>query len=224
MQISILLILFFQTACSNSPIGNDTTLLQKDTVVISKPITNEIAGSSYRKRATQYQIVNQSDTSKFSIILIESNKNEFDYDGSVHLDIHFDKNKSFQEQKEELNTLLNKASEEYKFDSLKSIFSLWLPSLGDLDIKTSKELENNKDIKLILKNYWKLNDFLLTSSLSKEINEIFKKYNLTVKQFTIEHFSYFATPETLKRYSKIETNPTAFPKNILEGAMWIYFD
>lgn len=224
MKLSILLILFFQAACGNSTASIDKTILPADTVVISKPITNEIAGSSYRKRATQYQVVYQSDTSNFSIIVIESNKNEFDHDGSVHFNFHFDKNKSFREQKEELYILLNKASQEYKFDSVKSIFSLWLPSLGDLNITFSKELENNKDVKLILKNYWKLNDFLLKSSLAKELNEIFKKFNLTVKQFTIEHFSYFAKPETLNRYSKIETNPTAFPSKIMEGAMWIYFD
>ena len=224
MKLSILLLLFFQTACGNPPAGLDTNLLPNDTLVISKPITNEIAGSAYRKRATQYQIAHQSDTSKFAIILIESNKNEFDHDGSVHLEFHFDKSKSFKEQKQELNILLVKASKEYKFDSLKSIYSLYLPSLGDLNIKVSKELEDNKDLKLIMKSYWKLNDFLLKSSLSKEINEIFKNYNLTVKQFTIEHFGYFAKPEIINKFSKIETDPNAFPTKIMEGGIWIYFD
>lgn len=224
MNLSILILFFFQMTCSNEATIGDRYLLSKNTVVISKPITNEIAGSAYRKRATQYQLANQFDTSKFAIIISESNKNDFDHEGSVHLEIHFDKNKNFREQKVELNMLLEKASEEYKFDSLKSIYSLWLPSLGDLDIIISKELENNNDIKLIQEDYWKLNAFLLTSSLSKEINDIFKKYNLTVKQFSIEHFSYFARPETLIRYSKIETNPNDFPTKIMEGAMWIYFD
>lgn len=224
MKPSILFVLFFNSVCGYASESTGTISFNKDTVVISKTITNEIAGSAYRKRATQYQVLSQSDTSRFAIILIESNKNEFDHDGSVHLKFHFDKNKSFREQKEELNILLDKASKDYKFDSLKSIFSLWLPSLGDLNITLSRELENNKDIKSIVKNYWKLNDFLLASSLSIELNEIFKKYNLSVKQYAIEHFGYFAKPGTLNRYSKIETNPAAFPKKIMEGSMWVYFD
>lgn len=207
----------------NKAADADRPLFLNDMVVISKTITNEIAGSAYRKRATQYRLANKSDTSQCTIIIIESNKNEFDHDGSVHLQIDFDKNKSYREQKAELAMLLETACKEYKFDSLKSIYSLWLPSLGDLNIKISKELET-KDVKLIRKNYWKLNDFLLTSSLSKEINDIFKKYKLRAKQFSIEHFGYYAGPETLKRYSKIETDPADFPAKIIQGAMWIYFD
>ena len=207
----------------NAYIAYTYPLLQ-DTLVISKPITDELAGSAYRKRATQYQIVTQFDTSKFAIIISESNKNDFDHEGSVYLYFRFDEKKSFREQKAELNMLIEKASEEYKFDSLKNIYFLDLVSLGDLNIDISRELENNKNQKLILKNYWKLNDFLLESSLSKEMNDIFKKYKLTVKQFTIEHFSYSPAFEILSRYGKIETKRIDFPAKIMIGTMWIYFD
>lgn len=224
MKHAILFLLFLSTVFNRSTAGAVTPFLVNDTIVISKPITDEIAGSAYRKRATQYQFVHQADTSGFSIIFIESNKNDFDHEGTVYAELIFDRNKSIREQKEELAFLLNKASEEYEFDSLKSIFSLWLPNLGDLNIRASRELEMDKDKKLILKDFWKLNDFLLKSSLAKEMNEWFKKYNLTVKQFSIEHFNFSSKPETLRLDSKIETKPDYFPKSIMEGEMWVFFN
>ncbi len=192
-----------------------------DTLIITKSITNEIPGSAYRKRANLYQMVNKNDTSKFSIILLESNKNEFDNDGSVHLNIRFDKTKSFKEQKAELSLLLKYASKDYRLDSLKGIFALNMLSLGDLNIQTSKELVNQKNLAEILKSHKKLNSFLLKSSLSGEFNSIFERYHLAIKNYSIEHFGFGSDIGSLNKYSKIETNKTDLPTRIMRGAMWV---
>lgn len=224
MKLTVLLIFILQIACGVPATNSDLKMTLNDTIVISKKITNEISGSAYRKKATQYQLINSFDTSKFSIIISESNSNEFDHAGSVYLELNFDKDKSFRQQKQELKVLLANASKEYKLDSLKSIYSIWTPTLGDLDLKVSKELESRKDIKKIQNNYWRLNDFLLNSSLSLEINDIFSQYKLTVKQYSIEHLSYYSKLEILKEYSKIETKPIDFPMEIIAGQMTIYFN
>jgi len=224
MKLTVLLIFILQIACGVPATNSDLKMTLNDTIVISKKITNEISGSAYRKKATQYQLINSFDTSKFSIIISESNSNEFDHAGSVYLELNFDKDKSFRQQKQELKVLLANASKEYKLDSLKSIYSIWTPTLGDLDLKVSKELESRKDIKKIQNNYWRLNDFLLNSSLSLEINDIFSQYKLTVKQYSIEHLSYYSKLEILKEYSKIETKPIDFQMEIIAGQMTIYFN
>ena len=222
MKSSLLLTSLIYLSCGLPSTKKDLEKTKNDTVVISKKITDEIAGSSYRKRATKFQLVNLMDTSKFSIIISESNNNEFDHEGSIYLEIYFDKNKNYKEQKQELKKILIEAARHYNLDSLKSIYSIWPPSLGDLNIKISKELENKNGLKAVPENYRKLCDFLLTSSLTQEMNDVFKDYKLIVKGYGIEHFGY-SDIETLKEYSKIESQPNTFPKKIITGDLTIYF-
>jgi len=223
MKFSILLTSLIYFSCGLPSTKKDLETTKNDTIVISKKITDEISGSAYRKRATKFQLVNQLDTSNFSIIISESNNNEYDNEGVVYLEIEFDKDKNYKQQKQELKKILIEASKHYKLDSLKSIYSIWLPSLGDLNVKVSKELENKNQLESIPENYNKPCDFLLKSSLTQEINDIFKDYKLTVKGYGIEHFGYYSTGNVIKEYSKIETKIYDFPRNVITGDLTIYF-
>src|SRR5688572_9706355 len=76
-----LILLFLLTTSYKASLGGPGPP-SDDTMVISKSVIDKIFGSAYIKRATQYQIVNQQDTSKFLIIFTESIKTAFEQEGS----------------------------------------------------------------------------------------------------------------------------------------------
>ena len=118
----------------NPKLVQDNAILLQDTTVGSKIITDEIAGSAYRKSAKGYFLIIGKDTSKFTCIFSDSKDGKY-----VSLDfIGKDNQTSYRERMEHLRIILPFASKDYKMDSLKSIYFGRLVNNGDIAIELTK--------------------------------------------------------------------------------------
>lgn len=185
----------------------------------SKEITNEIAGSAYRKRATQYFIVNEVDTSSFKPIVILSNS---DASVRIRFDIGYRVNDlSYADRLSQLKTILKKASQDYNLDSLKYVGIGRLVLHGDMTAALSAsyiDLYGDKGISV--KEYGKVCAFLSASQLSIDLNNIFTAYNIEIESYSIEK-AFFTSRKVLKTYSKLDNDTINIPEKILDCDCWI---
>ena len=192
-----------------------------DTIIAKKNITEEIAGSAFRKRATGYfQIVNK-DSSDFMVVFSEGK------DGKVRIGCRYDqlnrKGKLYKTRINEFKRIINSAKSYYDLDSLSSIGVGRLISTGDLAISITNEYINKygNDFKTI--DYKRVTDFLLDSKLTRDINEILRPYSKRVKMIECEKI-FFTTKEDLYWASIVETDSTLVPDKLLDCMTWIILE
>lgn len=226
--IIILITVFAFYSCSNQArqkqkketlIQTDLTL---DTIIGSINITDELAGSSYRKRATGYFMVVQNDSSRYMPIFSESKNN-----GEIKIHPNFqysNETKSYSQRLNELKLILPKAAKEYNLDSLKSMSIGRLLSSGDLAITITEEYKakfGNTNV-VLTEDYDKISNFLLESTLVKDLNKLLKPYSKVVSKVDIEKV-FFTDKKGLFGYSKILRDTTNIPDKILDFTTWVEF-
>lgn len=110
--------------------------LAADTVIVSQIITDQLPGSAYRKRATAYFIVVNSDTSDFRPVFMEYNDGNI----GVDLNISYSRNNITHEQRmNELAKILKKATNEYSMESLRGIRLGRLILTGDVAVEVTRQ-------------------------------------------------------------------------------------
>jgi hypothetical protein len=189
-----------------------------DTIVGSKTITDEIAGSAYRKRATGYFVIIGKDTSDYTCILTESKDG-----GKVSIDLNIPYSKAeipYRKRLEELKTILPKAATDYNFDSLASISLGRLILSGDLAIDITKQYRQTFGTSNKLKDYKTVEQFLLKSKLSTDLDNLFKEYSISVDNVSIEKL-FLTSRKELYWASKIETDTTNIPDRILDCMTYV---
>ncbi|MBG9377905.1 hypothetical protein I5907_16815 [Panacibacter sp. DH6] len=194
----------------------DNSIFLPDTTVGSKIITDEIAGSAYRKSAKGYFLIIGKDTSKFTCIFSDSKDGKY-----VSLDfIGKDNQTSYRERMEHLRIILPFASKDYKMDSLKSIYFGRLVNNGDIAIYLTKNYRMKFGKSDKISNYSTISRFIEKSKLCSDINLIFKPYSISVKKVMVEKV-FFTSKKELNRTSKIETKPSEINDKILDCLTWI---
>jgi len=192
-----------------------------DTLIEKNNITNEIAGSAYRNRATGYFMIVNKDSSDFMPIFSEYKDN-----GNVGLNLNLPYSKSnmtYYQRLNELELILPVAALDYNFDSLKSISFGRLILSGDLAIQLTKEYREKFGEKELIAtaDYKEISEFLLAeSTLTKDLNKLLKPYSKSVSRVGIEK-AFFTKKEELLKYSKISVDTTVIPEKILDFMIWI---
>ncbi|MGB4774399.1 MAG: hypothetical protein WBP45_04450 [Daejeonella sp.] len=193
-----------------------------DTIVISKDLTGQVAGSAYMKRSTGYQICIGIDTSDLMIVLSELKEG-----GRIYVDFnHYlgRTKKNYRNKMEELKVILPKAKDDYNFADLKtlSVGIGRLASNGDLAIKVTNEYNKKfgKGVKVpmykMLPIHQKVSDFLLQSTLAKDMNTLFEPYSFVVKRVSVEKVAFMPKKSLYYNSAKIETGPAEVPDKILD--------
>ena len=224
--INLIIAVFYscsnQTGKKKEAENNAKTIQTKDTIIGKKVISNEIAVSSYRKRATGYYTIISNDTSEFMPILSESKDN-----GRIGLNLNLPyskRNITYSQILDELELILTEAAKDYNFDSLATMSIGRLILSGDLAIIVTEEYKNrfgNKE-KISTSDYKEISDFLIASTLAKDLNDLLKPYSKSVSRIGIEK-AFFTDKEELFRYSKISRDSTEIPEKILDFMTWINF-
>lgn len=217
------LFVFILTGCNNNRQNHfaQTTTENKvtiDTIVGSKTITDEIAGSAFRKRATGYFVIIGKDTSDYTCIFTESKDG-----GKVGIDLnirYFKAEMTYKQRLEELRIILPKAATDFNFDSLKSIGFGRLILSGDLAVDITKQYYQKFGTSDKLENYTTVGQFLKESKLGTDLNNLFKKYSISVDKVLIEKL-FLTSRQDLYWASKIETDTTKLPDNILDCITWV---
>ena len=215
-RLIFILLIVFSFSCRNNrkeSVQNvpDTkkAFNEPDTLTESIPITDEIAGSAYRKRARGYFIITDGDTSAFMPIVTESKESR------VGIDIRFNKEMTYAQQFKELKTLLAEAVKDFEFDSIRSITLGRLITTGDLAIEISNELNLDKELKNNLNDYPKVVVFLMKSKLASDFNSLLNPYNIYVDTIYPEKI-FLTSQKELYIHSKIETDSVQIPDKILD--------
>ena len=143
MRVLLILMAFTVFACSNKTdngtVVNSTKNFGTDTIVAKTDITDEMAGSAYRKRAHSYFVVIGTDTSSFKPVFSEASES-----GSVSMNLNIPYSKatvSYQRRLFELKKILEIVKQDYPLDSLTSISYGRLIQSGDLAIELTQEHE-----------------------------------------------------------------------------------
>lgn len=188
-----------------------------DTIVGSKTITDEIAGSAYRKRAIAYFVIIDKDTSDYSCIFAESK------DGgkvSINLNIPYSKaSMTYRKRLEELKIIMPKSATDFNFDSLTGIYFGRLVLSGDLAVDVTKQYRKKFGTSDKLQSYLTVGEFLKESKLGVDLDNLFKPYSVSVDKVSIENL-FYTTPKDLYWASKLETDTTNVPDKILDCMTW----
>jgi len=230
MKNSVLIFLLFVVfySCLNQTeqkkkIENEIKIEKfSDTIIGKKNITNEIAGSAYRKRATGYFVIVKKDTSGFMPIFSESKDN-----GRIGISQklpYSNETETYFQRLSELKLILPEAAKEFNFDSLSNMSIGRLILSGDLAITITEEYKNKFGEKEVITtaDYSEISEFLLESRLTKDLNKLFEPYSKSVEKVRIEKV-FFATRDELLKFSKVSKDTADIPNKILDCMTWIKF-
>lgn len=200
---------------SNEEVQTPTKSTQ-NTIVGSRPITHEIAGSAYRKRATGYFVITEGDTSSYMPIFTEAKSG-----GQVVLELNISylvDSLTFRQRLNELVTILRKASSEYDFDSLNGIFIGRLIQTGDLAIEITKQYNEQIGAPSFIRtvDYENISKFLGKSKLADEFNILLEPYSLTVGNIGVEKVFFTHKEELVQMNIATVTDTSDYPDKILD--------
>jgi len=224
MRVLLILMMFTVFACSNErdnkTVFSSTKNARTDTIVVKSAITDEIAGSAYRKRADSYFVLIGADTSSFKPVFSEASES-----GTVSMNLNIPYSKatvSYERRLFELKQILERVTQDYSIDSLKSISYGRLILSGDLAIKLTHEYEKRfgKNKTVTTKQYKEISEFLLSSTLTEDLNCLFKPYDKSVKRIGIEKV-FFTTKDELLAYAQIAVDTSSIPERIIDFMTWI---
>lgn len=220
--IYIGLLLLLLSSCShrqsNSSLIAQIESSKSDTIVGKKTITDEIAGSAYRKRAIGYFVINGKDTSKFTCIFIESKDS-----GKICIDLnlpYFKEGVTYKQIKKELQKILCVAKNDFNFNLLYSIHIGRLIQIGDIAIEVSKQYTDKFGFQKKITDYRKVESFLKESQLGKDFDNLLNPYSFVVSDISSEKVFFTSKRELLFR-SKVDTDTTKIPEKILDCMTWI---
>jgi hypothetical protein len=198
IKISLVLLTIFLFGCKRNPQNNftQTTTENKitvDTIVGSKSITDEIAGSAYRKRAIGYFVIIDKDTSDYTCIFTESKDG-----GEVDIDFimkNFKADITYRQRLDELKIVLPKAAADFNFDSLKGIYFGQLVFSGDLTVDVPKQYQQKVGINDKCQSYPAVGQLLKESKFGVDLDNLFKPYSVTVDNVSIEKHFFTSTKD-----------------------------
>lgn len=201
---------------------NAASAERPDTTIGRRTITNEIAGAAYRKRAIEYFVIANSDTSIFTCISFEASEGN-----RISIDMRFprgvrreDDDVTYRRRMAELSKILEEVGKDFNLDSLRGIFLGRLVANGDLAVVVTKELFLKFGADYSIKNYQEVRQFLKDSKLATDLNNIFKKHALQVKRISVEKV-FFTSKRDLFWSSAVATDTTEIPNRILDCMIWV---
>ena len=226
MKITILLnvlIVFFISCNDNNRKSTklETNIgkheLSNDSSVCRYDISDEIAGSAYRKRGIGYFVVIDKDTSDFHCIFTESK------DGNVNINLqipYLKKSTTHVERMKELKLILDNANNDFNFDSLKYIGFGRLILSGDLAVEITNEYVKKFGTNSKLMDYKTMKQFFIDSKLGYDLNNVFKPYSIIVTDVSLEKL-FFTTKKDLYWASRIEIDSSLVPEKIIDCITWV---
>lgn len=183
-----------------------------DTLIGSMTLTDEIAGSAYRKQAKAYFLIIGDDTSDFRSIVTEAKE-----DNQVDIEIRFRRSMSYTQQMRELGKLLPAGAADFSYDSLTSISIGRLITTGDLAVALSRDIKWNR---ILVKDYDDVQQFLLNSKLAADFNRLLSPYHKRVKHVGVEK-AFLADKRILFANAEVESDSSAIPDKILDCITWL---
>lgn len=183
----LIFLMAFVFACENKDAENSTVLppstsRQSDTVIISKLRTLSASyDTGFLSRSHWYYWTVGNDTLDFQLLI-----NEYSSDSLIGLSIHHKKPVSLSTALRRIENCFEVIKNDYQLNKLSSLY-LERPLLyPDLVKSLSSKYEQDFGVKEI--SYDRLNNFLLQSELTAQLNNLLSPFNKKVKRYSIEKF------------------------------------
>ena len=180
----ILLILLISCVQDNKSNAENTKVLEemKDTILTKQQnVLNRSYEVGFYSKSFSYYWLAGKDTIDFFI-----NVAEYEKDSTFHINIHHKKPLLFSTTLHKVNQSLPTIKNDFNITKLSSIYFNSLIYYLDLSKELSGEYEKKFGKKRV--SYQKLNEFLLSSSLTTQLNSFLHPLNKKVKRYSIEKF------------------------------------
>ena len=212
LTLFILTVLAVSCTDNNKPATQVINEISIDTI-IKKEVIQEEGG---KIRHAVYFLVRKTDTSNLRYDI------SINPDDSIEI-IVYEKGilrgslLSYREELQEQSHILREASMDFDLNSLKKIWDISLSSTGDLAIAITKQLPPEYFGKSL--HNLDVGKFLLTSKLTKDLNELLKPYGKKIKRYVVEK-AQFLDSSIIFKYNNIETPKSEIPTKILDAQIW----
>ncbi len=195
---------------TKTPSNTQTETQKNDTLRIGS-ITDEDKYISNQK-ITHYFPILEKDTLKLYVELEHK-------DNIGYVDIHFQKNMTYDEQYNLLKPIFKKINTDFPLVQVDAIF-LGLISTGDLAITVTKQLEEKTDdLATQVNDYNFITDLLLETQLSSDLNTLLNPCGVEIKNIQVEKM-FLMDKKYLKDYT-LKTPTKEIPNTILDAITWI---
>jgi hypothetical protein len=202
---------------SRKGIAVESAIVSPNPIIGRRVITDEIAGSAYRKKAMGYFVVDKGDTSSLMFVFSEAKESE-----KINLLFRESERRraiTYRQKLEQLKKILPEAAKDFKIDSLDAVSIGRLIFNGDIAVELTEEFLKSGNPQL---DNYHLALFMKDSRLAKDMNEVFSGYSIRVNGFSLEK-THFSSKEVLLRVSSIERDSTTIPEKIIDCQTWISF-
>ncbi|WP_420580418.1 hypothetical protein [Reichenbachiella sp.] len=194
---------------------NEAAPVETESVILRFDVNEELAGSSYREKATGYLMVLDGDSTLFFPAFTKGKK-----DGRVSLILGLHPSLTYHEQMRQLKTILPYAAKDYNFDSLSGVYIGRLVQTGDLAIQVTNEYLNTFGgyASTATTEYDTIASFLAASQLGQDFNTLFAPYDITVVGTSVEKVFYTEMYGSIKIDSTLHAQ---FPDKVLDAMTWV---
>lgn len=228
--IPLFILLILIGSCFNPKENHQVIVPKTNKIVVGKkPIVSKGIAKESKRKAFEYFVILNKDTSRFNPSFIQLKDGDEFY-------INFPNSKqsnSYTERLEEFSLILNEASHMYLIDSLKRINTGLFNSSGDLAIAITNEfmgvfshrIQQPKgpfsEVSTAL--YKDISSFLLTSTMVKDLNTILKPYAIAIDKIRLEKVHFVSKDRMLINRGILEES-NQIPNHILRFSSQLYIN
>ncbi len=153
-----------------------------DTAVIGLVNLYEMPGKATLSRSMRYFLKKGNDSSRFSCVLHETRENK-----KLGMDIHLaQQTMTWEEEMQELETMMPVIAREFFLDSLSSISLGRLSETGDACADVTRLYREKVSKSKRIPSYQLISSFLLHTSLTARLNQALSPYRLKVRGYGLE--------------------------------------
>ena len=211
----LILSLISLTSCVQNQEESKVSNKSNDIIVLKENIPLDLNNQQLKINTLSYSIVTKNKKSDYEI-LISNRKN---YRG-VSIYTNYDlrkgkKGKTYKERLNEFEYILNTAKNDFKLDSLTSIYIGRLISNGDLAINLTALYNNTFGRHSNVSDYNKISNLLMNSKLVHDFNILLEPYSKKISDVNLEKIT-FSTKQDLISSSVLSTDTVNVPSRILD--------
>lgn len=186
-----------------------------DTAVIGLINLHEMPGKATLSRSMRYFLKKGNDSSRFSCVLHETRESK-----RLGMDINLaQKTMTWEEEMQELETMMPVIAREFFLDSLSSISLGRLSETGDACADVTRLYREKVSKSKRIPTYQLISSFLLHTSLTARLNRVLAPYGLKVRGYGLE--KVFFIPKSSVTVNTRFANSGDIPDPLLDAIMWI---
>jgi len=210
--VLIILASSFHPGTNSRPVAGP----DQDTTVVGWVNLHEMPGNIYLSRSMRYFLKIGADSSRFQCILHESKENK-----KLGMDLRLaNGSMTWEQQMKELEKMMPVITKEFFPDSLTSISLGRLHQTGDACAEATRLYREKVTTSKKIPTYKLISQFLLFTTLTSRLNEVFAPYGLKVKSYNLEKV-FFMPKNAIIANTRFEKAEKDIPDFLMDAIVWV---